>query len=244
MDLIIIPIPSVMVWNLHMDRKTKFLVVIVMSLGWVYVTSSLTVLHSATLMINLTCSRATAVSVGRFVVYYYRFAPTNTDRTWNIGLVISVAEPAVHIMTACAPATKCLFRHLFPYFLGSRTSPYYEERASTKTGQGKFGSRVSRRRTSGFHFGTSHERASDNLDVEQLGPSETDIVQDGKGARGYAMERLDSAESLQTIEESRVDRRQSVDVQNHARSSCSRTAHTERSEPIEAEPRHCLADAK
>ena len=35
MDLIIIPIPSIMVWNLHMDRKTKFLVVIVMSLGWV-----------------------------------------------------------------------------------------------------------------------------------------------------------------------------------------------------------------
>jgi len=34
MDLIIIPIPSIMVWNLHMERKTKVLVVIVMSLGW------------------------------------------------------------------------------------------------------------------------------------------------------------------------------------------------------------------
>jgi hypothetical protein len=34
MDLIIIPIPSIMVWNLHMVRKTKILVVIVMSLGW------------------------------------------------------------------------------------------------------------------------------------------------------------------------------------------------------------------
>lgn len=34
MDLIIIPIPSIMVWNLHMDRKTKLLVVVVMSLGW------------------------------------------------------------------------------------------------------------------------------------------------------------------------------------------------------------------
>ena len=34
MDLIIIPIPSLMVWNLHMERKTKILVVIVMSLGW------------------------------------------------------------------------------------------------------------------------------------------------------------------------------------------------------------------
>jgi hypothetical protein len=33
MDLIIIPIPSIMVWNLHMDRKTKMLVIGVMSLG-------------------------------------------------------------------------------------------------------------------------------------------------------------------------------------------------------------------
>jgi hypothetical protein len=33
MDLIIIPIPSIMVWNLQMDRKTKMLVVGVMSLG-------------------------------------------------------------------------------------------------------------------------------------------------------------------------------------------------------------------
>ena len=148
-------------------------------------------------------------------------------------------------MTACAPATKCLFRYLFPYFLGSRTSPYYEERSSTKqTNLGKSGSRASRRRTRGFHFGTSHEGVSDDLDVEQLGPSDTDVVEDRKGAHGYAMERLDSAESLQTIQDSRVDRRQSVDVQNRARSSCSRTAHTERSEPIEAEPRHCLADAK
>ena len=32
MDLIIIPIPSVMVWGLQMHRRTKILVVIVMSL--------------------------------------------------------------------------------------------------------------------------------------------------------------------------------------------------------------------
>lgn len=35
MDLIIIPIPSIMVWNLQMERRTKMLVVLVMSLGWV-----------------------------------------------------------------------------------------------------------------------------------------------------------------------------------------------------------------
>lgn len=33
-DLIIMPIPTVMVWNLQMPRRTKIAVVIVMSLGW------------------------------------------------------------------------------------------------------------------------------------------------------------------------------------------------------------------
>lgn len=37
MDLIIIPIPTAMVWNLQMRRKTKIAVVIIMSMGWVYV---------------------------------------------------------------------------------------------------------------------------------------------------------------------------------------------------------------
>ena len=34
MDLIIIPIPTAMVWNLQMRRKTKLAVVGVMSMGW------------------------------------------------------------------------------------------------------------------------------------------------------------------------------------------------------------------
>jgi hypothetical protein len=35
MDLIIMPIPTAMVWNLQMKRKTKVAVVTVMSMGWV-----------------------------------------------------------------------------------------------------------------------------------------------------------------------------------------------------------------
>lgn len=37
MDLIIIPIPTAMVWNLTMRRKTKIAVALVMSIGWMYV---------------------------------------------------------------------------------------------------------------------------------------------------------------------------------------------------------------
>ena len=54
--------------------------------------------------------RATAVSVGRFIVYYYRFSPENTDKSYGIGFTISIVEPAVGIIAACAPAMKCLFR--------------------------------------------------------------------------------------------------------------------------------------
>ena len=34
MDLIIIPIPTAMVWNLQMQKKTKIAVVLIMSMGW------------------------------------------------------------------------------------------------------------------------------------------------------------------------------------------------------------------
>jgi hypothetical protein len=37
MDLIIIPIPTAMVWNLQMRTKTKIAVVVIMSMGWMYV---------------------------------------------------------------------------------------------------------------------------------------------------------------------------------------------------------------
>lgn len=112
MDLIIIPIPTAMVWDLHMRRKTKFAVVVIMSMGWI----------------------ATAVSVGRFVVYYYRFLPTNTDRTWDIGVVISIVEPAVGIIAACAPAMKCLFRIIVPrYFSENETTYQGHSRNTSKT---------------------------------------------------------------------------------------------------------------
>jgi hypothetical protein len=189
MDLIIIPIPSIMVWNLQMERKTKTLVVIVMSLGWV----------------------ATAVSVGRFIIYYYRFAPTNTDRTWDIGLAISIAEPSVHIMTACAPATKCLFRYLFPYFARSRkTTTYYEERTGTQKSAATHAPRRS------FHFGFSNDAAN------ETGAEEISMAKKEEGA--YGMKELNTVYSRESIKDGSENRLSIVDV--------------------EAEPKHCLGQAK
>ncbi|KAF2636418.1 hypothetical protein P280DRAFT_150290 [Massarina eburnea CBS 473.64] len=92
MDLIIIPIPTVMVWNLQMRRKTKVAIVAIMSMGWI----------------------ATAASVARIIVYYNRSnAP---DRTWDIGLIASISEPSIGILAACAPALRRLFTHLMPHY--------------------------------------------------------------------------------------------------------------------------------
>jgi hypothetical protein len=156
-----------MVWNLQMDRKTKLLVVLVMSLGWV----------------------ATAVSIGRFIVYYYRFAPTNHDRTWDIGIAISIAEPGVHIMTACAPATKCLFAYLFPYFASHRSS-----RGGGCAGRegGGYERRGSGIKTKGFSFGLDKMEERDDGGVSEV-PQSQGKSSVGYGTRGLSM---DSREGL------------------------------------------------
>ncbi|KAF2689409.1 hypothetical protein K458DRAFT_358151 [Lentithecium fluviatile CBS 122367] len=108
MDLIIIPIPTAMVWNLQMRKKTKLAVVAVMSMGWI----------------------ATIASVVRLIVYYIRYAP-QTDRMWNIGVVTSIVEPSVGIIAACAPALRRLFTYMLPrYFSDNRTS--YPTRTQTE----------------------------------------------------------------------------------------------------------------
>ncbi|KAF9738246.1 hypothetical protein PMIN06_001784 [Paraphaeosphaeria minitans] len=111
MDLIIMPIPTAMVWNLQMKRKTKMVVVAVMSMGWI----------------------ATIGSVARLIVYYHRYAPT-TDRTYNIGVVSSVTEPSVGIIAACAPALRRLLTYMLPrYFSDDGTYPSYHYETNNAT---------------------------------------------------------------------------------------------------------------
>ncbi|KAL6711009.1 hypothetical protein ACN47E_006884 [Coniothyrium glycines] len=214
MDLIIIPIPSIMVWNLQMCRRTKILVVFVMSLGWI----------------------ATGVSVGRFIVYYYRIAPTNTDRTWDIGIAISIAEPAVHIMTACAPGTKCLFRYLFPFWGSERHTTYYEEHGIGRDVSGVLKSRSrGSRGLDNFHFGFS------NVDDE-------DFVMEPKRTRALpplTEQELEAETKFQLHPFNTNDSMERGDVEEDGRrTSCCNTSHTEASEPTRAEPKHCLSHAR
>jgi hypothetical protein len=138
--------------------------------------------------ILLTENRATGVSVGRFIIYYYRFAPNNKDRTWDIGIAISIAEPAVHIMTACAPATKCLFRYLFPYFARSHNTTYYEDRVTTAKSQ----PRAPRGKFNRFSFG--FEPSKDDVATEEIG-----MAPKKKEEAVYGMNRLSTMDSRESL---------------------------------------------
>lgn len=200
MDLIIIPIPSIMVWNLQMDKRTKVLVVAVMSLGWV----------------------ATGVSVGRFIVYYHRFAPTMKDRTWDIGIGISIAEPAVHIMTACAPATKCLFSRLFPSWGTQRsTTGYFDEHPKTpRTWSSKAGNRT--RISGGFSdFRFSVSECPSEPSIVGAGEAEGNDRGRTRGPSDFDLRPLDSRDMAEEV------------------GGAPRTAPLE----PEPEPRHCLGHA-
>ncbi|KAF2741210.1 hypothetical protein EJ04DRAFT_117439 [Polyplosphaeria fusca] len=158
MDLIIIPIPTAMVWNLQMRTKTKTAVVVIMSMGWV----------------------ATAVSVGRFVVYYIRFSPDQKDKTWDIGVVISIVEPAIGIIAACAPAMKCLIRNMAPrYFSESETSFSTRGQSVPKSGH--------HRKSSSLHYAMGKE-------IEQ---SRVDRL--ARDEEMYGMRSLGSADSREYI---------------------------------------------
>jgi hypothetical protein len=95
--------------------------------------------------------RATAVSVGRFIVYYYRFSPKNTDKSYDIGFVISIIEPSVGIIAACAPAMKCLFRF-------TDDAPSYATPVETKV-------QSQRRRSFTEQYGMNKELYEDRMDM-------------------------------------------------------------------------------
>ena len=177
------------------------------------------------------------MSVGRFIVYYYRFAPTNLDRTWDIGVVISIAEPAVHIITACAPATKGLFRMLFPSWkseygtYGDSYVPY------TPSNTKQLGSRTTTskpRPSMGFNFGLSSktEEGQDVVITEREHSSRDEDV--------YGMKPLGSVDSREQIGHD------DYETSTHdARASKANTEYSkEDSDIIEASPRHVLGHAK
>lgn len=160
--------------------------------------------------------RATTVSVARFIIYYYRFSPTNTDRTWDIGLVVSIVEPSVGILAACAPAMKCLIRNLAPRYFSEEES-IYPTRTSHSVKSGP-------RQSLSYHFGMDKE-LTPNGRLEGLEREE----------EMYGMRPLESVDSRDPTV---------VDVEgNGSAPRRTRSTKTGHSEALEAVPQHVLGHA-
>lgn len=142
-------------------------------------------------------------------------------------------------MTACAPATKCLFRYLFPYFARSsnrsRTqgTTFYEDRA----GKGGTGHSVSvsaggGKRSRGF------ERFSFGLDSKGLGGDgemgegeEISMNARSRKKENYGMKRLSTVDSRESL--SMGEREGEAEHEQDGKSLV-----------VQAEPKHCLGTAK
>ncbi len=224
MDLIVIPIPLVMTWSLSMTLRMKLLVILVISLA----------------------SIAVSASVGRLVVYYLRWTCPTTDVTWNIGIVILVAEPCVHIMVACAPAMTCLFRPSFGSTVVERTSAYCEaETPLPKIKTTKLASKTSIG-TLNFNFGLSEKDITDSLVIKS--GTENGEADSRQGKREEDLQPLASRSTRAYIGghtgAPRKKKRKSMEAPKSSRTSCSRTAHDMSEideDESQAEPEHFLA---
>jgi hypothetical protein len=166
--------------------------------------------------------------VGRFIVYYYRFAPSNTDRTWDIGVVISIAEPAIHIVTACAPATKSLFRMLFPSFDSMYRNTAYEDHYIPS--KSKLGSHADApcQRTPALSFGLSRGADEEGTMVTSERRASLANEEDAFGMKALA----------------NVDSRDQIIGSHASRSGRANTMHSKsESDVLEAEPKHIFGQA-
>ena len=56
------------------------------------------------------------------IIYHHRF--TVQDRTYNIGLVSSIAEPSIGIIAACVPTLRRLGCRLMPHYFTEASNSY------------------------------------------------------------------------------------------------------------------------
>jgi hypothetical protein len=134
---------------------------------------------------------ATVVSVARFIIYYYRFEPTR-DRTWDIGIVVSIVEPSVGIIAACAPAMRSIASHLFPEYFSDDTSSYPTQTHSNKS---------PRRQSLSYHFGMNEEN----------NPAQADALEREEAMYGLRpIGDMDSCESIMEVDTNGPQRQKST----------------------------------
>ncbi|KAM0705245.1 hypothetical protein Q7P35_008034 [Cladosporium inversicolor] len=99
-DILIMVIPAAMIWGLKMQKSKKIAVWAVMSLGWV----------------------VAIIGAARIVLYYYRFQPSNIDRSYSVAYTISGAEVNIAIIASSGPALKAFANKYIPSFLSTSKS--------------------------------------------------------------------------------------------------------------------------
>ncbi|KAL5361293.1 hypothetical protein BJX96DRAFT_82992 [Aspergillus floccosus] len=110
-DLLVLSIPIIITWSLHMPLRRKLAVCLILCLGGV----------------------ATAIGVWRIVILAQAFFPDpkhlNPDPTYSVGFCSSAVEVNVAVMSACAPSLKAIFSKYIPRLLGTSygasNSKYY-----------------------------------------------------------------------------------------------------------------------
>lgn len=90
-------------------------------------------------------------------------------------------------MTACAPATKRLYRFLFPYFARSHNTTYYEDRITTNKSNNQ-------RNFSRFSFGLNNDDHMNEDAVEE-------IVMAPQKQKERGLKRLSTMDSGEEIKE-------------------------------------------
>ncbi|OBT65874.1 hypothetical protein VE03_05433 [Pseudogymnoascus sp. 23342-1-I1] len=104
-DLIVLAIPTVIVWDLKMTRRRKFVAIGMLSAGAI----------------------VTAVSIARIVIYSWRFSADNHDQSYGVGYTISSIEANLAIVTGSIPALKPLVTRFVPRFFSDKE---YSDRPS------------------------------------------------------------------------------------------------------------------
>ncbi|GKZ24866.1 hypothetical protein AbraIFM66951_001711 [Aspergillus brasiliensis] len=104
-DLLVLSIPIIITWGLHMPLRRKIAVCVVLCMGAV----------------------ATGVGVWRIVLLAQGFFPTHPvyDSTYSIGFCSSAVEVHVAVLAACAPCLKAIASTYLPRLLGSSRRPTY-----------------------------------------------------------------------------------------------------------------------
>ncbi|KAL5352101.1 hypothetical protein ACLOAV_002046 [Pseudogymnoascus australis] len=105
-DLIVLAIPTVIVWDLKMSRRKKFVAIGMLSAGAI----------------------VTAISIARIVIYNWRFSSDNHDQSYGVGYTISSIEANLAIVTGSIPALKPLVTRFVPRFFSSEKE--YSDRPS------------------------------------------------------------------------------------------------------------------